>query len=205
MSDFDLDRLGDVWRQQPDPAEMERLQRTAIAAARRARLAQIVDAGAALAVAAVVILLVAANPQTDTLVMGGTAILVLLGSHIRTRKLRQLELKSLTGGTEDMLNQAIVRIEATLKRTRYSLFALGPALLLGWVFMRSVTGRPVHGLLPVIFDAPWFRFLWNGGILLVLAAGALYFFLSIRRGRQELDRLTAMRDAYRDERESSAP
>ena len=33
MSDFDLDRLGDVWRQQPDPAEMERLRRTAIAVA----------------------------------------------------------------------------------------------------------------------------------------------------------------------------
>ena len=37
MSDFDLDRLGDVWRQQPDPAEMERLQRTAAAVSRRAR------------------------------------------------------------------------------------------------------------------------------------------------------------------------
>ena len=43
MSDFDLDRLGDVWRQQPDPAEMERLQRTAIAVARRARLSAILD------------------------------------------------------------------------------------------------------------------------------------------------------------------
>ena len=45
MSDFDLDRLGDVWRQQPDPAEMERLQKSAAAVARRARRAQVVDVG----------------------------------------------------------------------------------------------------------------------------------------------------------------
>ena len=43
MTDFDLDRLGDVWRQQPDPAEMERLQRSAAAVSRRARWAQLVD------------------------------------------------------------------------------------------------------------------------------------------------------------------
>ena len=29
MSDFDLDRLGGVWRQQPDPAELEALRRSA--------------------------------------------------------------------------------------------------------------------------------------------------------------------------------
>jgi hypothetical protein len=91
-----------------------------------------------------------------------------------------------------------------LKRTRYSLFAIGPALLIGWVFMHAVTGRPVRGLLPDMFDAPWFRFLWNGGILVVLGAGALYFAMSIRRGQQELGRLVAMREAYREERESTA-
>jgi hypothetical protein len=202
MTDFDLDRLGDVWRQQPDPAEMERLQRTAATVSRRARWAQLIDAAAALVVASVVILLVAANPQTNTFVIGGAAILGLLGSHIRQRKLRQLELMSLTGGTEDMLNQSIARVEATLKRTRYSLVGLGPALVLGFVFMNAVTGRPVRGLLP---ETLWFRFLWTGGIILMVAAGIVYFLLSIRSGRQELERLVAMRDAYREERESSAP
>jgi len=202
MSDFDLDRLGDVWRQPFDPAEMERLQRTAAEVSRRARWAQLVDAATALVVAAVVILLVAANPQPKTFVLGAAAILGLLGSHIRQRKLRQLELKGLAGGTEDMLNQSIARVEATLKRTRYSLYAIGPALLIGFLFMNSVPGRPVRGLLP---DAPWFRFLWNGGILLLLVAGVLYFLLSIRSGKLELGRLISMRDAYRDERESSAP
>ena len=90
MSDFDLDRLGDVWRQQPDPAEMQRLQRTAAAVARRARLSAIVDVCAAVAVAAVVIILVVTNPNTRTVVMGTAAILVLLGSNIRQRKLRRM-------------------------------------------------------------------------------------------------------------------
>jgi TRAP-type C4-dicarboxylate transport system permease large subunit len=203
MSDFDLDRLGDVWRQQLGPAEMERLQRTAAAVSRRARFSQIVDVLAGLAVSAVVILLVFANPTTETVLMGSAAILVLFGGNVRQRKLRQVELKSLTGSTEDMLNQSIARVEATLKRTRYSLFAIGPALLVGWVFMNAVTGRPVRGLLPSVFDAPWFRFLWNGGWAFGLAIIVAAMVLSIRRSRRELQRLVSMRDAYREERESS--
>jgi hypothetical protein len=205
MTDFDLDRLGDVWRQQPDPEEMARLERTAAAVRRHARWGQFADAGSALAVAVIVILLVVSNPQTDTMLVGGAAILVLLGSHMRQRKLRQIELRSLAGGTEDMLDQSVARVEATLKRTRYSLFALGPCMLLGWIFMTAVTDRPVRGFLPDSFDDPKVRFLWNGAILLVLAAGSIYFLLSIRRNRQELDRLVSMREAYREERESTAP
>ena len=81
MTDFDLERLGDVWRQQPDPAEMERLQRAAAAVGRRARLSQIVDIVAAIGVAAVVIALVLSNPRTETFVMGAAAILILLYSN----------------------------------------------------------------------------------------------------------------------------
>jgi len=204
MSDFDLDRLGDVWRQQLDPAEMERLQRTAAAVSRRARWAQVIDAGAALAVAAVVILLVAANPRTDTFVLGAAAILGLLGSHIRQRKLRQLELGSLTGGTEDMLNQSIARVEATMKRTRYGLFVFGPALLVGWMFMHAITDRPLRGLLPDLFGEPWFRFLWSGGWAIGIVLIMVAMFVSIGRSRRELERLVSMRDAYRDERESTS-
>jgi len=90
MSDFDLERLGDVWRQQPDAAEMERLQRTAAAVSRRARYSQIVDVAAAVAIAGVVISLVASNPRGDAVLMGTAAILVLLYSNFRQRKLRQV-------------------------------------------------------------------------------------------------------------------
>ena len=202
MTDFDLDRLGDVWRQQPDQAEMERLQRTAAAVAQRARWGQVIDAGSALLVAAVVILLVSANPAINTMLMGGAAILVLLVGQYRQRQLRRIELQSLTGGTEEMLEQSLARLDATVKRTRFSLVTLPPAIALGWLFMRTVTDAPVRGLLPSAFSTPWFRFFWNGGILVVLVFGAVYLVLSIRRGNLERGRVASMRDVYRDERET---
>ena len=111
MSDFDLDRLGDVWRQQPDPAEMERA-----AAHRRSRCAAARALGRdhrhlrGAGRRGVVIFLVLQS-QAQTFVMGSAAILVLLGSNFRQRRLRQVELSSLTGTTEEMLDQSIARVE----------------------------------------------------------------------------------------------
>jgi hypothetical protein len=203
MTDLDLDRLGDVWRQQPDPAEMERLQRSAALVSRRARLARVVDIGAALALAAVVIVLVLSNPKVGTFLMGGAAILVLLGSNIRLRNLRQIELKSLSGSTEDMLDQTIERIETTLKHNRLSLIAGGPVLLVG-LLVSSTAGRDgVGSLFPVLRDVQLSRALWIGFGALVLVAATLVIALGIRRGRRELERLRAMREAYRHEHEST--
>src|SRR6476619_571627 len=131
MNDFDLDRLGDVWRQQPGPAEMERLQKSAAAVARRARLAQVTDIAVALAVAGVVIFLVASNPKPGTVLIGSAAILVLLFSNIRLRKVRRIELEQLTGGTEEMLDQSIARVETTLRHLRVSVIGFPVAAVLG--------------------------------------------------------------------------
>ena len=124
MTDFDLDRLGDVWRQQPDPAELERLQKSAATVARRARISQVTDIVVAVAVAAVVIFLVASNPRPVTVAVGGAAILVLLVGNIRLRRVRQIELKHLAGGTEEMLDQSIIRAETTVRHHRFSLLGL---------------------------------------------------------------------------------
>ena len=43
MTDFDLDRLGELWRQDPEPAEIERMRQSAAAISRRARRAQLAD------------------------------------------------------------------------------------------------------------------------------------------------------------------
>ena len=204
MGDFDLDRLGDVWRQQPDPAEMERLQRTAIAVARRARLAAILDIFASIAVAVVVIILVITNPRVQTMVMGSAAILVLLGSNIRLRKLRQVELKGLTGTTEDMLDQSINRVETTVRHHKFTLYAIPPVLLGTFIF--AATAAPERrAILGAFGEIPWFRTIVLGAGIAALAALAIFLILFIRRGRRELNRLTAMRDAYREERDSSAP
>jgi hypothetical protein len=196
MTDIDLERLGSVWRQQPDPEELERLQRSAAAVSRRARLAQFVDIGAAVAVALVVMLLVISSGRMDTVAMGGAAILVLLVSNVRLRRLRQIELRSLTGSTEDMLDQSIERVENTLKYQRFSLIAIGPGLLVGYLLAWS-TDRSMGSLREVLANAPGVGRLWMGAWILVFAAIAVYAFTAMRRSRRELERLTAMREIYR--------
>ena len=65
------------------------------------------------------IALVVLNPTIKTSLVGAAVLLVLLGSNIRLRNLRQVELKSLSGSTEDMLDQTIERIETTLSTTLF--------------------------------------------------------------------------------------
>lgn len=205
MSDFDLDRLGDVWRQQPDPAEMERLQKSAATVARRARLAQVIDIGAALAVSAIVILLVASNPKLGTILLGAAAILVLLGSNVRLRRLRQIELQTLAGSTEDMLDQSIQRLQATLRYRWFSLAAVGPALLIGMMMgARSGGSNRLVALFPQLGEImkPGFLFGIGGGLFVVVG---LLILRSIVRARREMQRLETMREAYRSERESTGP
>lgn len=199
MSDFDLDRLGEVWRQQPDPAEMERLQRSAAAVSRRARLSQIVDVGAAVATAGAVIILVSFNPHTKAFAMGVAAILVLLYGNIRQRRLRQVELRSLTGNAENMLQQSVERVETTLKHHRLTLLALGPACLVGVLF--GVVGIGESGI-SELRDPQLLRTLLVGGGIAAVAAFSMIMLLAIRRGKRELERLKAMREAYHQERES---
>jgi len=201
MSDFDLERLGDVWRQQLDPAELERLQRTATAVSRRARFSQILDIIAGVAVSAIVILLVWTNPTFETFVMGGTAILLLLGSNIRLRKLRQVELKSLAGSTEEMLDQSIERVSTAVRHNRFTLIVMGPGLAFGILFA-SVVDRG-DGAIPILGDDPLVHAFWMGGAVLAVVAVFIFLFLAVRRGRRELERLQAMRESYRQESESS--
>jgi hypothetical protein len=205
MSDFDLDRLGDVWRQQPDPAEMARLQRTAIAVARRARLSAILDICAALAVAAVVIVLVLTNPKVETLVMGSAALFVLLWSNIRLRKVREVQLRELAGTTENMLDQSIARVETTLRHHKFTLFGTPTVFLIFWVgFTTTAAPRP-ESMIANLRAIPWFRTTLLGGAFAAMVGLAVFLFVSIRRGRRELERLQAMREAYRQERDSAAP
>ena len=198
MTDFDLDRLGDVWRRQLDPAEMERLQRTAAGVSRRARFSQILDIFGAVAVAVMVVFLVWTNPRLETFLMGGAAIVVLLGSNIRLRKIRQVELRGLTGSTEDMLDQSIDRLETTLKHKRFSLIAIGPALVIGLLLAWAAGAYP--GMLAA---PPALRLVLRGMTFAVLAGVVVFLAIAIRRERRELDRLRAMRESYRLERESA--
>lgn len=198
MTDLDLERLGDVWRQPPDSGELDELKRASERVRRRARWAQAVDVGAAVLVGGIVLLLVLANPEPDTLLVGGAALTILLVSQVRHRKVRQIELMSLTGTTEELLDQSIRRIRTTLRYNRFSLLALGPALLIGYL-LASAVGRGSTSLLDALGEDSMLRAGWIGMALLVVAGLALALLRSIRRQRRELGRLVAMRKFYQDE------
>jgi hypothetical protein len=203
MTDLDLERLGDLWRQQPDPKELEELRRSAEAARKRARLAQVVDFLSALVVAAVVIVLVANNPEVETLVVGGGAIVVLLYSQIRQRRLRAVEIKSLTGTAEDMLDQSIARLEATQRRIRFQLFGFVPAFLLGLGFAYMADARAAEAILGWMRSDLTPRLLTLAAAAVIVGWLALHSVRLLKRSRKELERLISLRNAFRQERESS--
>lgn len=199
MTDFDLERLGDVWRQDPDPAEIERLRRSAEGVARRAQQAQIAEATLAVVVSGVVLVLALSNPRPATLLVGAMAIALMLSSSIRQRKLRRLELKGLTGSTENMLDQSIARLRATLKRAKLALFSVPPGLALGLGFGAALDGDGGSGRLARATGIWWspHAFVLVIGVLLI-SMFAHYYFV-IRRNRNELERLIAMREVFSEE------
>ncbi|MGQ0559898.1 MAG: hypothetical protein ACT4OE_10020 [Sphingosinicella sp.] len=199
MTDLDLERLGDVWRQPPSDQAMAELKRAAEAVRRRARWSQLVDLVSALVVAAVVAVLVLRNPEADTLLVGGGAIVVLLLSQIRARKLRAEELKGLTGTSEQMLDQSITRVTATIKRTRLSLYWLPLGILLGLVVAFVVERRSGGELMSRVAEQPGLGRMLQVICALAIAAMVVHLVRTLRRSRRELERLEAMRDAYRRE------
>lgn len=199
MTDLDLEKLGEQWRQQPDPAELEELRRTALAVSRRARRAQIVELAMSVIVAGLVILLVLSNPKADTMLVGGGAILLFLVNHRRQRRLRQVELQGLAGGTEDMLDQSIARVDASLRRGRFSLAAIGPGILLGIGVSHIVRINRDQEVLSQVISEPWLWTLIYALAVLSLAVMAFHLWRAIRRDRHELDRLQLLRQAYRKE------
>ena len=204
MTDLDLERLGDLWRQQPDPKELEELRRAAEKVRKRARWAQTVNLLAAVVVAGVVLTLVASSPRTDTVVIGAAAILLLLVSQIRQRRVWQIELRSLSGTTEQMLDQSIARLQTSVRQTRFTLIAMGPGLVAGYLVASSAE-RSVGTIVGSLSDEPMFRILWVGGAVAVISVVAVAMLAKIRRQQRELDRLETMREFYRDERASTGP
>jgi membrane protein implicated in regulation of membrane protease activity len=204
MTDLDLERLGDVWRQRPNPEELEELKRAAETVRRRARWAQIVDFVAAVAVAGVVLLLVLSNPKMETLVVGGGAILLLLMSHVRSRRLRQKELRSLTGSIEQMLDQSIERVRATLTRARSGLIIMLPAFLLGLLVAHVALPGSGGELARRIAEQPGLATLIQIVAVVALAIALAQVLRSHRKSRRELERLTALRESYRQDDEAGS-
>lgn len=199
MNDLDLERLAQMWQQPPPQAELDWMEESAMRGRRRGRAAMWLDAGLAMAVAALMIFLVWLNPRTGTAVAATAGIALLLLTQRRQRRLRAVELQGLTGSTEDMLDQSIARTRAALKRNRFSLVGIGPATLLGWLFAYYVEAPGSRILLRAQMGDGWFR----GAFFLLLLLMVMYLLHSIRSGRAELERLEVLRVSYRREKEES--
>lgn len=203
MTDLDLERLGDVWRQRPEPKELEEIRRAAEAVRRRARWLQVVDIVAALVVSGVVLWMVLANPKTDTLIVGGGAILILLGSQIRSRRFRQQELRSLTGSAEQMLDQSIERVAASLRRARVGLILLPLTFLLGLLVGYMAESRAPSALRTLIASKAGLGELVFAATIAVLVATFLLILRNLHKNRRELERLSTLRASYTDEESAS--
>lgn len=199
MTDFDLERLGNVWRKQPDARQLEELKRSAEAVRRRARWSQLIDSAAAALVAGVVTFLVIASPRLETILIGGGAILLLLYGQYRHRRLREEELRGLGGSAEAMLDQSIARLRATLKRTRFQLLGIAPSVVVGLVVANTVDRDAGGGLLSDVVARPVMGIVIVLAALIALGVMASWFVRSMRHDRRELKSLLVLRQAYRDE------
>jgi hypothetical protein len=195
MNDFDLERLGEVWREEPPAAEVEWMRRSALEVSRRARMAQRLEAVAALLVGGMAIAFVIVSPSIQTALAAGGAILVLLVTQARQRRLRALELRALTGSTEEMLDQAIARTQAMIKRNWFSLVGMGPATILGLALAHSARLNLAEGPLPEHLS----RGRVTVAMALLLLGVAAYLAVIIRRDRAQLRRLNSHRESYRRE------
>lgn len=204
MSEIDLDRLGDLWRTPPDAAELDQLRRSAEAVRRRARLGQVTEFWLAAVVSAIVIALIFSNPRVETALFGGAAIMAMLFSTIRQRRLRQAELKTLAGSTDQMLNQTVARLQATVTRARLNLIGAPPAVLIGLAFgwtLDSGAGSPVFTRFST---SPLTPLLVAALIFLILGGALVHFGRALRRARMQLDQIIRLRDDFQSETDRSA-
>lgn len=204
MTDFDLDKLGELWRKEPDADEMRALQRSAERVMHRAKLAQIMDTVLTGLAAGIVLMLVAYNPSVRTAVVGMAAILIMLWTQIHRRRLRQWELQSLASDPQTMIERSILRLQATLKRTFLGLLFIGPATILGVFFAFTVEQAGQQQSLWLREAEPEVRKAVIAAGIGMLGGVVVHAIRTLIRGRRELARLVNLRDAYRAEQQDSS-
>jgi hypothetical protein len=204
MTDFDLDRLGELWRQDPEPAEIERLRRTAKMVSRRARMAQIADTVGAIVVSVVMLGVTILNPQPTTVVVVTAALLMILYTFVRNRKLRETEIRMLSGTTEEMLDQSIERARATRKRMRLNLISVPVAIVVySALIFAARRGNDPTILRSQLHLSEHMVLVTTIVLVLVAAFMTIGYARTFIRSRAELDSLEWLRDAYRRERDES--
>jgi Mn2+/Fe2+ NRAMP family transporter len=201
VTDFDLERLGELWREQPDPEEVERQRLAAREVARKARRAELAENVLAALTLLVILAVVSINPGTVSYGLGVLTAFLIVSSQLRQRRFRRAEIVSLTGETPTMLDRAIVRLEATLRRTRFGMLVIGPATAVGAFFALSVD-RPGEGTRILTFSQGTASVVIIILSTVVLLATILHLHSTMKKSQAELDRLRELRESYRVEQDA---
>jgi hypothetical protein len=205
VNDFDLDRLGSLWRTEPEAGEIRELKRSADLARRKAYWTSLLDYGLASIAVGTVLLILGFNPKLEAVLVGGTAVVVAIMSLTGRKRARRIELQSLAGDTESMLETSIAAVEARLRRSKSGLMVIGPSILLGVLFGFIVDKGGGGATLPTLEGEAWRGLVVRGLLIFIIAVTVIQLILSVRRSRAELYRLFQLREAYRLEHEASPP
>jgi hypothetical protein len=203
VNEFDLDRLGSLWRTEPGAEELRELRRSAESARRRAYWTSLLDYGLAGVAVGTVLLILAFNPKFEAIMVGAAAVVVAIISLTGRKRARRIELQSLAGDTESMLESSIARVETNLKRSKSGLMVIGPSILLGVLFGFIVDKGGGGAALPTLEADAWRGLVVRGLLIFIIGATIIQLILSVRRSRAELDRLFQLREAYRLEHEAT--
>ena len=153
--------------------------------------------------AAIIIVLLVSNPRLETSLLGGATLLYMLYGTIRQRRLREIELRTLSGSTERMLDLMVARLEATVKRARLNLWSAVPGIAVGigfgWALDRG-TGSP---LLTRFAASPLTAFIIAGTISVLAVLSVVHFTQALRRAKRELREITHIREDFQFETDRS--
>jgi hypothetical protein len=123
----------------------------------------------------------------------------MLFSTVRQRRLRMIELATLSGSTEHMLDQSIERARATIRRARLNLLTTPLGLPLGIAFGAALDRGQGSGMYQRLTSEPLITALVSMTLLVAAATICVYLIRVRRAARQELERLTQLRQAYEAE------
>jgi hypothetical protein len=198
MSQGDLEDLAALWRDEPDAAEQEQLQRLARKARRRGRLVDYVD----LTMVVLVIggSVAAAFAARSPLLMAGALVLIVATVWLtwKRRTIRQMTRDLVTTDRDSFLAGSIRHTKANLRRNTLSLIAFPLIVPLAVLLKRAATtgGDPYAALVGLVQWAGSQRGLIT---LSVLSLMILFLLRSRHRQQAELRRLEDLRKAYEEE------
>ncbi|HEX8261575.1 MAG TPA: hypothetical protein VF547_01745 [Allosphingosinicella sp.] len=197
MTDPDLQRLADLWRE-PDAADQGAFEALARRARLRGRIVAYLNFAAVAVTVGGVAIGVFMKPGTVTMVAAIALILVTVVVLRKRRQIKQMTRTLETAGREAFIETSISNATANLRRTRLSLsfFPIGVVVALFYKMSVRVGGRTELMLDAFLEWAPSPRGLVTFAILGLLFAWGLR---SASRTKRELRQLEELRSAYAEE------